>query len=110
MLDEESQSIWSVEQSLSKRIQSYLDTSDTNTVYSSTKDGNGNLAPKDQGSTFTVMHYAGRVSFLNDWLLIVHEKEKMKQNSACLLQLLPINNNSLSSDWAEGNLESQCNI
>lgn len=65
MLDEESQSIWSVEQSLSKRIQSYLDTSDTNTVYSSTKDGNGNLAPKDLGSSFTVMHYAGRVSCLN---------------------------------------------
>ncbi|XP_039570301.1 unconventional myosin-XVI isoform X2 [Passer montanus] len=63
MLDEESQSIWSVEQSLSKRIQSYLDTSDTNTVYSSTKDGNGNLAPKDLGSTFTVMHYAGRVTY-----------------------------------------------
>ncbi|XP_026701573.1 unconventional myosin-XVI [Athene cunicularia] len=63
MLDEESQSIWSVEQSFSKRIQSYLDASDTNTVYSSTKDGNGNLAPKDQGSTFTVMHYAGRVTY-----------------------------------------------
>uniref|UniRef100_A0A672TVC4 Myosin XVI n=1 Tax=Strigops habroptila TaxID=2489341 RepID=A0A672TVC4_STRHB len=63
MLDEESQSIWSVEQSLSKRIQSYLDASDMNTVYSSTKDGNGNLAPKDQGSTFTVMHYAGRVTY-----------------------------------------------
>ncbi|XP_416950.4 unconventional myosin-XVI isoform X1 [Gallus gallus] len=63
MLDEESQSNWSVEQSLSKRIQSYLDTSDTNTVYSSTKDGNGNLAPKEQGSTFTVMHYAGRVTY-----------------------------------------------
>lgn len=66
MLDEESQSNWSMEQSLSKRIQSYLDTSDTNTVYSSTKDGNGNLAPKDQGATFTIMHYAGRVSCLND--------------------------------------------
>uniref|UniRef100_G1NPS6 Myosin XVI n=1 Tax=Meleagris gallopavo TaxID=9103 RepID=G1NPS6_MELGA len=63
MLDEESQSNWSVEQSLSKRIQSYLDASDTNTVYSSTKDGNGNLAPKEQGSTFTVMHYAGRVTY-----------------------------------------------
>uniref|UniRef100_A0A8C3GLI8 Myosin XVI n=1 Tax=Cairina moschata TaxID=8855 RepID=A0A8C3GLI8_CAIMO len=63
MLDEESQSNWSMEQSLSKRIQSYLDTSDTNTVYSSTKDGNGNLAPKDQGSTFTIMHYAGRVTY-----------------------------------------------
>lgn len=75
MLDEESQSIWSVEQSFSKRIQSFLDTSDTNAVYSSTKDGNGNLAPKDQGSTFTVMHYAGRVSCLNDGLHTINEKE-----------------------------------
>jgi len=78
MLDEESQSVWSVEQSLSRRIQSYLDTSDTNTVYSSTKDGNGNLAPKDQGSTFTVMHYAGRVSCVNDWLHTVNEKRVNK--------------------------------
>uniref|UniRef100_A0A8C4WAC3 Myosin XVI n=1 Tax=Gopherus evgoodei TaxID=1825980 RepID=A0A8C4WAC3_9SAUR len=63
MLDEESQSIWSIEQNLSKRLQSYLETSDTNAVYSSTKDGNGNVAPKDQSSTFTVMHYAGRVTY-----------------------------------------------
>lgn len=75
MLDEESQSVWSVEQSFSKRVQSFLDTSDTNAVYSSTKDGNGNLAPKDQGSTFTVMHYAGRVSCLNDGLHTINEKE-----------------------------------
>ncbi|EMP39476.1 Myosin-XVI [Chelonia mydas] len=63
MLDEESQSIWSIEQNLSKRLQSYLETSDTNAVYSSTKDGNGNVAPKDQSPTFTVMHYAGRVTY-----------------------------------------------
>uniref|UniRef100_A0A8C3XQK5 Myosin XVI n=1 Tax=Chelydra serpentina TaxID=8475 RepID=A0A8C3XQK5_CHESE len=63
MLDEESQSIWSIEQNLAKRLQSYLETSDTNAVYSSTKDGNGNVAPKDQSPTFTVMHYAGRVTY-----------------------------------------------
>uniref|UniRef100_A0A8C3IGH4 Myosin XVI n=1 Tax=Chrysemys picta bellii TaxID=8478 RepID=A0A8C3IGH4_CHRPI len=63
MLDEESQSIWSIEQNLSKRLQSYLETSDTNAVYSSMKDGNGNVAPKDQSPTFTVMHYAGRVTY-----------------------------------------------
>nr|XP_048710925.1 unconventional myosin-XVI isoform X7 [Caretta caretta] len=63
MLDEESQSIWSIEQNLSKRLQSYLETSDTNAVYSSTKDGNGNVAPKDQSPSFTVMHYAGRVTY-----------------------------------------------
>lgn len=88
MLDEESQSIWSVEQSLSKRIQSYLDTSDTNTVYSSTKDGNGNLAPKDLGSTFTVMHYAGRVSCVN--IIYMQLMKKSKQNKIL---------HSFSSSW-----------
>ncbi|XP_067419650.1 unconventional myosin-XVI, partial [Emydura macquarii macquarii] len=63
MLDEESQSTWSVEQNLSKRLQSYQETSNTNAVYSSTKDGNGNVAPKDQSPTFTVMHYAGKVTY-----------------------------------------------
>ncbi|XP_069492667.1 unconventional myosin-XVI isoform X2 [Ambystoma mexicanum] len=62
-LDEESQSIRSMEQSLSKRLHSLLDTSNSNAVYSSMKDGNGNVAPKDQGPTFTVMHYAGRVTY-----------------------------------------------
>lgn len=88
MLDEESQSIWSVEQSLSKRIQSYLDTSDTNTVYSSTKDGNGNLAPKDLGSAFTVMHYAGRVSCVN--IIYMQLMKKSKQNKIL---------HSFSSSW-----------
>uniref|UniRef100_K7FDW1 Myosin motor domain-containing protein n=1 Tax=Pelodiscus sinensis TaxID=13735 RepID=K7FDW1_PELSI len=63
MLDEESQSIWSVEQNLSKRLQSYVETSDTSAVYFSAKDGNGNVAPKDQSPNFTIMHYAGRVTY-----------------------------------------------
>ncbi|XP_019380888.1 PREDICTED: unconventional myosin-XVI [Gavialis gangeticus] len=79
MLDEESQSIWSMEQSLSKRLQSYLETSDTNAVYSSTKDGNGNLAPKDQGSNFTIMHYAGRVTYEIAGA-IVKNKDSLSQN------------------------------
>ncbi|KYO41301.1 unconventional myosin-XVI isoform D [Alligator mississippiensis] len=79
MLDEESQSIWSMEQSLSKRLQAYLETSDTNAVYSSTKDGNGNLAPKDQGSNFTIMHYAGRVTYEIAGA-IVKNKDSLSQN------------------------------
>ncbi|KAJ1118881.1 hypothetical protein NDU88_007068 [Pleurodeles waltl] len=63
LLDEESQSIRSMEQTLSKRLQSLLETSNSNAVYSSVKDGNGNVAPKDQGPNFTVMHYAGRVTY-----------------------------------------------
>ncbi|XP_054826888.1 unconventional myosin-XVI [Eublepharis macularius] len=63
MLDEESQSAWSGEKSLLKRLQSYLDTSSAKSVYSSTKDGNGNITSKDQGPAFTVIHFAGRVTY-----------------------------------------------
>ncbi|XP_068124131.1 unconventional myosin-XVI isoform X2 [Hyperolius riggenbachi] len=63
VLDEESQSIHSMEQSLSKRLQSLLETSNSNTVYTSVKDGNGNVTSKDQGPVFTIMHYAGRVTY-----------------------------------------------
>ncbi|KAG8452096.1 hypothetical protein GDO86_004041 [Hymenochirus boettgeri] len=63
VLDEESQSIHTMEQSLSKRLQALLETSNTNAVYFSLKDGNGNVTSKEQGPTFTVMHYAGRVTY-----------------------------------------------
>ncbi|XP_067842810.1 unconventional myosin-XVI [Heptranchias perlo] len=63
MLDEESQTLRSTEQNFSKRLQSHLETAHTNTVYMSTKDGNGNIPSKDQGSAFTIMHYAGRVTY-----------------------------------------------
>ncbi|XP_041438332.1 unconventional myosin-XVI [Xenopus laevis] len=63
VLDEESQSIHTMEHSLSKRLQSLLETSNTNAVYFSSKDGNGNVTPKDHGPTFAVMHYAGRVNY-----------------------------------------------
>ncbi|XP_067890237.1 unconventional myosin-XVI isoform X2 [Heterodontus francisci] len=63
MLDEESQTLRSMEQNLSKRLQSYLETAHTNSVYMSMKDGNGNIPLKDQGSAFTIMHYAGRVTY-----------------------------------------------
>ncbi|XP_018418654.1 PREDICTED: unconventional myosin-XVI [Nanorana parkeri] len=63
VLDEESQSMHSIEQSLSKRLQSLLETSNSNTVYTSVKDGNGNVTSKDHGPVFTIMHYAGRVTY-----------------------------------------------
>ncbi|CAH2223525.1 unconventional myosin-XVI [Pelobates cultripes] len=63
ILSEESQSIHSMEHSLSKRLQSLLETSNTNTVYIAAKDGNGNVTSKEQGPVFTVMHYAGRVTY-----------------------------------------------
>ncbi|KAM9049500.1 unconventional myosin-XVI [Megaptera novaeangliae] len=63
LLDEESQLIWSMEPSLPKKLHSLLESSNTNAVYSPMKDGNGNLALKDQGTAFTVMHYAGRVTY-----------------------------------------------
>ncbi|XP_078077789.1 unconventional myosin-XVI isoform X2 [Mustelus asterias] len=63
MLDEESQTLRSMEQNLSKWLQSHLETAHTNTVYMSAKDGNGNISSKDQGSAFTIMHYAGRVTY-----------------------------------------------
>ncbi|XP_021570858.1 unconventional myosin-XVI [Carlito syrichta] len=63
LLDEESQMIWSMESSLPKKLQSLLESSNTNAVYSPVKDGNGNVALKGQGTTFTIMHYAGRVTY-----------------------------------------------
>ncbi|XP_008587250.1 PREDICTED: unconventional myosin-XVI, partial [Galeopterus variegatus] len=63
VLDEESQMVWSVEPNLPRKLQSLLESSNTNAVYSPVKDGNGNVALRDQGSAFTVMHYAGRVMY-----------------------------------------------
>ncbi|KAB0372631.1 hypothetical protein FD755_015384 [Muntiacus reevesi] len=63
LLDEESQMIWSVEPNLPKKLHGLLESSNTNAVYSPVKDGNGNLALREQGTAFTVMHYAGRVMY-----------------------------------------------
>ncbi|KAM5312126.1 unconventional myosin-XVI isoform 1-T1 [Glossophaga mutica] len=63
LLDEESQMIWSMEANLPKKLQSLLESSNTNAVYSPMKDGNGNVTLKDQGTAFTIMHYAGRVMY-----------------------------------------------
>nr|XP_014976928.2 unconventional myosin-XVI isoform X5 [Macaca mulatta] len=63
LLDEESQMIWSMESNFPKKLQSLLESSNTNAVYSPLKDGNGNVALKDHGTAFTIMHYAGRVMY-----------------------------------------------
>uniref|UniRef100_A0A8C2UY31 Myosin XVI n=1 Tax=Chinchilla lanigera TaxID=34839 RepID=A0A8C2UY31_CHILA len=63
LLDEESQTIWSAEPTLPKKLQSLLESSNTNAVYPPARDGNGNVALRGAGSAFTVMHYAGRVMY-----------------------------------------------
>lgn len=72
LLDEESQMIWSMESNFPKKLQSLLESSNTNAVYSPVKDGNGNVALKDHGTAFTIMHYAGRVSGQNCVIFHVH--------------------------------------
>lgn len=63
IIDEESQSLRPCEVSLYKRVQIQLDSSCTDAVSLTTKDGNGNPPPKDQGPSFTVNHYAGKVGY-----------------------------------------------
>uniref|UniRef100_A0A8C1L0D9 Myosin XVI n=1 Tax=Cyprinus carpio TaxID=7962 RepID=A0A8C1L0D9_CYPCA len=48
---------------LYKRLQILLDSSGTDAVSLTTKDGNGNPPPKDQGPSFTITHYAGKVVY-----------------------------------------------
>lgn len=61
LLDEESQSLRPAEQTLYKRLSAQLDSSSAPGLSLTTKDGNGNPPPKDQGPAFTVSHYAGQV-------------------------------------------------
>ncbi|KAK1903550.1 Unconventional myosin-XVI, partial [Dissostichus eleginoides] len=63
VLDEESQSLRPAEQSLYKRLSAQLDSCPTHGLSLTTKDGNGNPPPKDQGPAFTVSHYAGQISY-----------------------------------------------
>ncbi|XP_069010138.1 unconventional myosin-XVI isoform X2 [Embiotoca jacksoni] len=63
VLDEESQSLRPVEQTLYKRLSAQLDSNPSHGLSLTTKDGNGNPPPKDQGPAFTVSHYAGQVSY-----------------------------------------------
>ncbi|XP_059198563.1 unconventional myosin-XVI [Centropristis striata] len=63
VLDEESQSLRPAEQTLYKRLSTQLDSNPTDGLSLTTKDGNGNPPPKDQGPAFTVSHYAGQISY-----------------------------------------------
>uniref|UniRef100_A0A8C1UXT3 Myosin XVI n=1 Tax=Cyprinus carpio TaxID=7962 RepID=A0A8C1UXT3_CYPCA len=63
IIDEESQSLRPCEVNLYKRLQILLDSSGTDAVSLTTKDGNGNPPPKDQGPSFTITHYAGKVVY-----------------------------------------------
>ncbi|XP_041663460.1 unconventional myosin-XVI isoform X2 [Cheilinus undulatus] len=63
VLDEESHSLRPAEQTLYKRLSTQLDSSPTHGLSFTTKDGNGNPPPKDQGPAFTVSHYAGQISY-----------------------------------------------
>ncbi|XP_057707425.1 unconventional myosin-XVI isoform X2 [Corythoichthys intestinalis] len=63
VLDEESQSLRPTEQNLYKRLSSQLESNRTHGLSFTTKDGNGNPPPKDQGPTFTVRHYTGQIAY-----------------------------------------------
>lgn len=62
VLDEECQSLRPAEQTFYKRLSNQLESSPIQELSLTTKDGNGNPPPKDQGPAFTVCHYAGQVS------------------------------------------------
>lgn len=64
LLDEESQSPRPAEQALYKRLSAQLESSPGHGLSLTTKDGNGNPPPKDQGPAFTVSHYARQVCML----------------------------------------------
>uniref|UniRef100_A0A667WPT4 Myosin XVI n=1 Tax=Myripristis murdjan TaxID=586833 RepID=A0A667WPT4_9TELE len=63
VVDEESQSLRPAEQTLYKRLSAQLDSIPTHSLSLTTKDGNGNPPPKDQGPAFTVCHYAQQISY-----------------------------------------------
>uniref|UniRef100_A0A665U7G5 Myosin XVI n=1 Tax=Echeneis naucrates TaxID=173247 RepID=A0A665U7G5_ECHNA len=78
VLDEESQSLRPAEQSLYKRLSAQLDSNPTHGFSFTTKDGNGNPPPKDQGPAFIVSHYTGQVCLL--YILGITNKDFLPQN------------------------------
>lgn len=70
MLDEESQSLRPAEQTLYKRLSAQLESSLTPGLSLTTKDGNGNPPPTDQGPAFTVSHYAGQVCLVGECMTV----------------------------------------
>uniref|UniRef100_A0A8C7VKV7 Myosin XVI n=1 Tax=Oncorhynchus mykiss TaxID=8022 RepID=A0A8C7VKV7_ONCMY len=79
VMDEESQSLRPTEQTLYKRLQTHLDNTPTHGISLTTKDGNGNPPPIDQGPAFTVKHYAGQVSRCS--LTDTHARTRTQQHT-----------------------------
>ncbi|XP_034041871.1 unconventional myosin-XVI isoform X2 [Thalassophryne amazonica] len=79
VVDEESQSLRSAEHTLYKRLSAQLESNPTPGISLTTKDGNGNPPPKDQGPAFTVSHYAGQISYDLTGSLI-RNKDSLPQN------------------------------
>uniref|UniRef100_A0A8C2JP93 Myosin XVI n=1 Tax=Cyprinus carpio TaxID=7962 RepID=A0A8C2JP93_CYPCA len=78
IIDEESQSLRPCEVNLYKRLQILLDSSGTDAVSLTTKDGNGNPPPKDQGPSFTITHYAGKVLQTSSENVLIHQMFQCK--------------------------------
>uniref|UniRef100_A0A8C6L0J4 Myosin XVI n=1 Tax=Nothobranchius furzeri TaxID=105023 RepID=A0A8C6L0J4_NOTFU len=89
VLDEESQSLRPMEQTLYKRLFTQLDSGPIQGLSLTTKDGNGNPPPKDQGPAFTVSHYAGKVCLFYESISILmsHNMLKKKGSSSFLQRL-----------------------
>ncbi|XP_023570968.1 unconventional myosin-XVI [Octodon degus] len=100
LLDEASQGIWSAESTLPKKLQSLLESSNTNAVYPPTKDGNGNMALRAAGLAFTVMHYAGRVMYEITGA-IEKNKDSLSQN---LLFVMKTSDNVMISHFFQSKL------
>ncbi|XP_061547358.1 unconventional myosin-XVI isoform X2 [Phycodurus eques] len=79
VLDEESQSLRPTEQNLYKRLSAQLGSNPTHGLSFTTKDGNGNPPPKDQGPTFTIRHYTGQIAYDLTGSLIKN-KDSLPQN------------------------------
>ncbi|XP_077583589.1 unconventional myosin-XVI isoform X1 [Stigmatopora nigra] len=79
ILDEESQSIRPTEQNLYKRLSGQLESNRTHGLSFTTKDGNGNPSPKDQGPSFIVRHYTGQIVYDLTGSL-VKNKDSLPQN------------------------------
>ncbi|KAI1885343.1 hypothetical protein AGOR_G00219160 [Albula goreensis] len=89
VLDEESQALRPAEQNFYKKLQAHLEATGANGgvngVSLSTKDGNGNPPPKDQGPSFTVSHYASKMTYDLAGSL-ERNKDALPQNLLCVMK------------------------
>uniref|UniRef100_A0A671W4E0 Myosin XVI n=1 Tax=Sparus aurata TaxID=8175 RepID=A0A671W4E0_SPAAU len=105
VLDEESQSLRPAEQTLYKRLSTQLDSNPTHGLSLTTKDGNGNPPPKDQGPAFTVCHYAGQISYDLTGSL-TRNKDSLPQNLLFTMKCkYPINNMHTSTLWRQSTVD-----